>query len=137
MILLQNNIIKLDYDPATDIIEVNYPDLQGYLLPEIRNSINLMVETIRNYDVKKLLIDVSQTVVDVSDDENREISVQLAAELQHTRLQKMARVQPKDNALEAKAQENIKLIKAQGLLPYQIKTFTDKAVALIWLKENQ
>lgn len=134
MILLQNNILKLVYNPATDILEVNYPDLQGYLLPEIKNSIIHMVEVIRNYDVKLLLIDVSKTIVDVSDDENRELSVLLAAELKRTRLMKMARVYTLDNIREEKAQSNIKLIKQLGLLPYKVRSFMEKESALKWLK---
>lgn len=136
MILLQNSILKVDYNPATDIVEVNYPDLQGFLLPEIKNSINQMVEVIRNYDVKKILIDLSHTVIDVSDLESKEVSVQLAEELKNTRLQKMARVQPKDTEKELKAQENIRLLREQGLLPYQLKTFTNKSSALDWLKAD-
>jgi hypothetical protein len=52
MILHQSSIIKLEYDPATDILEVEYPDLEKFMLPEIKHAFNLMVETIRNYDVK-------------------------------------------------------------------------------------
>jgi hypothetical protein len=136
MILLQNSLIKLDYNPATDIMEVDYPDLQGFLLSEVKYSIGLMVDMIRNYDVKKMLIDVSKTIIDIEDEQSRQLSVYLAAELVRTRLQKMARIQPYDANKEVKAQENIKLIQGQGLIRYQVRSFTERQEALKWLQEN-
>lgn len=136
MILLENSIIRLDYEPATDILEVDYPDLHDSQLSEIRYSFKLMVETIRNYDVKRLLLDGSKTAIEVSDDENRELTMQFAADLVKTRLEKVARIQPIDKTREMKAQENINEIKQAGLLPYQVKTFTNRAEAKAWLKGN-
>ena len=134
MILHQNSIIKLEYSPATDILEVKYPDLQKFILFEIKESLKLMVETIRNYDVKRLLLDASSTHIDISDEENRDLSMQLAAELARTRLQRVARIQPIDPKKELKAQENIKQIEKVLPLPYQLRTFTERAAALEWLK---
>ena len=51
MILLEICIMKLEYNPATDILDVKYPNLFGYLLPEIRHSIDTLVETVISYDV--------------------------------------------------------------------------------------
>ncbi len=56
MILFVNSVIKLNYEPATDIAVVEYPDLHDYLLPEIKHSIDKMVDVIRNYDIKNLLL---------------------------------------------------------------------------------
>lgn len=135
MILHQNSILRLEYNPATDILEVKYPDLQKFMLFEVRESLKLMVETIRNYDVKRLLLDASTTIIDVSEEENRNMSMQLAAELSHTRLRKVARIQPLDPNKELRAQENIKEIEKAGHLPFQLRTFTDRSAALHWLKE--
>jgi hypothetical protein len=108
MILFQNSFIKLDYDPATDIFEVGYPDLHGYLLPEIKHSINIMIETVKNYDVKRILLDSTRTVASVNHDESREIAAYLAAGLTKTRLQLLARVQLPNAAMETRAQANIR-----------------------------
>ncbi|MBC5994534.1 hypothetical protein [Pontibacter cellulosilyticus] len=134
MILHQNSIIKLEYNPATDILEVKYPDLQRFILFEIKESLKLMVDTIRNYDVKRLLLDASSTHIDISDEENRDLSIQLAGELARTRLQKVARIQPLDPKKEQRAQENIKQIEKNLPLPYQLRSFSERTVALEWLK---
>ncbi|MFD3001963.1 hypothetical protein ACFS7Z_16440 [Pontibacter toksunensis] len=133
MILHQSSLITLDYNPATDILVVEYPDVHDFLLPHIRQSLAIMVEAIRNYDVKKLLLDASRTIIDVSEEENRQLTLQLAADLMHTRLQKVARIQPLNYVRETRAQENINRIRQEGMLPYQLETFTSKAAAMDWL----
>ena len=137
MILHQNSIIKLDYNPATDILQVDYPDLHTFHLPEISESLVLLVETIRNYDVKRLLLDASKTIIEVSEEQNKQLTLQLASDLQKTRIQKVARIQPLDQTRELTAQENIKRIQQAGLLSYQIQTFISKDEALAWLKKNE
>ncbi|GAB3204635.1 hypothetical protein ABID22_002493 [Pontibacter aydingkolensis] len=133
MILHQNSIIKLEYNPATDILEVKYPDLQKFMLFEIKESLKLMVSTVRNYDVKRLLLDASQTLIEINDEENRDLTISLATELSKTRLQKVARIKPVDLNKEARAQENIKQIEKSGSLPFAIRTFSDRADAINWL----
>jgi hypothetical protein len=134
MILLQNSILVLEYEPATDIMQVRYPDLNSMHLSEIRHSLNVMVENIRNYDVRKLLLDASNTALEVSEEDNRQITLELAGMLAKTRLLKVARVQPFDKEDEARAQKNIEAARQSGLLPYEVGSFTNRTDALNWLK---
>lgn len=136
MILHPNSPITMDYDPATDILCVEYPDLDTLMLPTIKHSMVILVEAIRNYDVRKLLLDASRTHIDVTEEESRALTMQLAADLMKTRLQKLARIQPIDPTRETNAQENIRRIMQNGLLPYQLQTFTSKAQALTWLQDS-
>ncbi|PVY42153.1 hypothetical protein [Pontibacter virosus] len=135
MILLQNSILRLEYEPATDILQVRYPDLQRYHLSEIKHSLQVMVQTIRNYDVRKLLLDARTTSIEIDDEENRQLTLDLAAMLSQTRLVKVARVQPFDPEHEARAQRNIEAARKAGALSYEVATFTTPAAALDWLKE--
>lgn len=134
MILHQNSIIRLEYNPATDILEIKYPDLQKFILLEVKESLRLMVETIRNYDVKRLLMDASSTIIELNDEDNRNLSLHLAAELAKTRLQKVARIHPIDPSKEVRAQENIRQIEKEGLMPFELRTFNDRTAAIHWLK---
>lgn len=133
MILHQSSIIKLEYNPTTDILEVEYPDLEKFMLSEIRHALTLMVETIRNYDVKRLLLDASKTSVNVSEEENTQLTLQLAKDLATTRLQKLARITPSNQYREIKAQENINQAKQSGAMPYLLESFTNRAIAIEWL----
>jgi len=134
MILFENSVIKLDYDPVTDIAVVEYPDLHDYMLSEIKHSIDILVETIRNYDVKKLLLDSTRTVSSVKEEESRDIATYLAAGIMKTRVQKVARVQSPVSAVETRAQGNIKHIKESQALPFLLQNFTDGEEALAWLQ---
>lgn len=135
MILFENSVIRLDYDPATDIVVVEYPDLHDYLLPEIKHSLDIMVEVVRNYDIKKLMLDSNRTVSSVQESESRHVAVYLAAGIAKTRVQKVARVQSPVEAVESRAQGNIKHLQESQQLPFQLQNFTDKETALEWLKK--
>lgn len=136
MILLSNSIVELNYDPATDVLEVAYPDLHDYLLLEIRHTIDSMIETIKNYHISKMLLDSSRTSILVSQERSAEISMYLAAGLAKTRLSKLARLQSSSTAVETTAQNNIKHINTSLNLPFKLQNFTCKAEALAWLTEK-
>jgi small-conductance mechanosensitive channel len=136
MVLFENSIVKLDYDPATDIIEVAYPDLHTYLLAEIKYTIDQMVDIIKSYDIKKLLLDSSKTRISVSEEESREISAYLARGLATTRIQKVARLQSPSQSVEKLAQNNIKNLEQSKVMPFQLTNFSDKTEAIVWLKEK-
>ena len=133
MILLQNSILKLDYNPATDILEIDYPDLHGFLVLEIKHNINSLVDIVKNYDIKKVLLDSTKTVMSVSAEESKQVATYLAAGLAQTRVQQVARVQSRSTNVETTAQDNIKHIQTSLSLPFQLRNFTSKADAIAWL----
>ena len=134
MILFRNSILILDYNPSTDILEVDYPDFPDYLIPEIKNSLDILFDHVRSYDVKKLLIDSSKTLTDVKDEDSRVVAMYLVNGLIKTRLQKVARVQSLVFSVENRAQENLKQIQQYVNLPFQVQNFRSKSDALTWLK---
>lgn len=132
MILFQSGLIKLDYDPATDILSVDMPSINYNLAAEFRRALDIIVENVRNYDVKKLLVDARKSVVEMETEDYAALVAGFTSDLKNTRLQKGARI-VSDNRLR----ENIvqKVIEdAQPVSLYQ--TFTAKADALAWLKGN-
>lgn len=133
MVLFDNSLIRLDYDPATDVMEVEYPDLHDYLLTDIKRSIDTLLDTVKNYDVKRLLLDSTRTIISIGDVESREIATYLAAGLTRTRVQKVARVQSPNATVENTAQHNIRHISAAQVLPFELQNFSNKAMALEWL----
>lgn len=136
MILYDNSLIKIDYNPASDILEVAYPDLHEYLLPEIKHSINKLVENVISYDVKRLLLDSSHTVVAVEVEKSRGITTYLAAGLLKTRIQKLARLQSFNPTVELIAEGNISYVNQIMALPFELRNFTSKKQATAWLVEE-
>ena len=133
MILFQNSLVTLTYQPATDVLEVQYPDLHGYLLPEIKHTINILVDTIRNYDVKRVLLDSTKTVISVTAEESRNVTQWLAAGFITTRLQKVARLQSNSEEVEQTAASNIAHVQQAHQLSFALKNFSDYNEAIAWL----
>ncbi|WP_205500183.1 hypothetical protein [Rufibacter psychrotolerans] len=135
MVLFENFLVKLEYNPVADIMEVAYPDLDAHLLPEIRHSMEILVDHVASYDVKNLLLDSSHSAVSVGEEESKEISASLTAGLARTRLQKLARVQAGSPAVEAAAEKNLQVAQT-ALLPFELRNFSNKQDALTWLGSN-
>ena len=135
MILYQNALIVLDYNPSTDILSVEWLNIQPYNLPEIRHTLEMLVESIRNYDVKKLLIDGSKTTVspELDEAEYRNIVFKFVSDISKTRLQKSARITTPDQVREAKSKQ----LSAEAIknthLTIQSQDFATKSEALEWL----
>lgn len=137
MILYQDNVVKLDYSPANDVIELVWPDMQEVYFPEIKQALNKTVEAIRLYDVKNLLIDASNTSAAFNTSESQALSMELVKELSFTRLQRMARVESQDIAREQANVAQLREIKKATELSFEFQTFADKASALEWLQAEQ
>ncbi|GHA66658.1 hypothetical protein [Pontibacter akesuensis] len=129
MILFQNGLITLDYNPATDLLHVEWPQFQEYAVSEARHALQVMVETIRNYDIKKLFLDTRQVQVDVSDAEYMAVLREFGADLANTRLSKVSRMVATDHNRE----RNVQSVKEQLQLSFPLMDFTDQDSALEWL----
>lgn len=136
MILFDNSLIKLNYHPAYDILEVAYPDLHEFLLREIKHSIDIIIENIINYDIKRVLLDSSKTIIAVDVDKSRQITSYLTAGLMRTRIQRLARIQSLNATVETTAQSNIKYVRETLSLPFELKSFPSKTEASEWLKTS-
>ncbi|WP_439882735.1 hypothetical protein ACSX1A_06100 [Pontibacter sp. MBLB2868] len=136
MRLCQNSTFSLDYDAASDILHINYTDLQGLSLSDVMYSLQLLVEAIRTYQVKKLLLDLSRSIIEVSDDKNKAITVQFLSDLILTQVQKVARIQRVDPHVEKVVQTSLEHLKEVGLIPFQLQTFASKSDAIAWLLEE-
>ncbi|MHC2990607.1 hypothetical protein OB13_03020 [Pontibacter sp. HJ8] len=137
MILYQDNVVKLDYSPAKDVIELVWPDMQEVFLPEIRQALAKTVEVIRLYDVKNLLIDASNSSVVLNASESHALSIEMVKELSYTRLQRLARIETQDMAREQANVAQWSEIKKVAQVSFEFQTFADKSSALEWLQAKQ
>lgn len=133
MVLFNNSLIRLDYTPATDILAVEYPDLHDFLLADIKRSINTLVDTVKHYDVKRLMLDSTRTISSVSEEASKEIATYLAAGLMNTRVEKVARVQSGNVNVENTALENMKHVRQSLSLPFALRNFAGRLEAEAWL----
>ena len=126
--LIYTGIITLDYNPATDVLVTGMPDIRQFGLAEVSFCLGLIVETIRNYDIKHLLLDANQSVVEMEDEPYRTLTAKFSTDLMQTRLRKMARVATADAG-----QEERPSISAELHLPMASRNFPSQAEAMGWL----
>ena len=137
MILFRNALIVLEYEPSTDILTVEWPNLETYLLPEVRMALKTLVEYIRSYDVKRLLIDASKskTAPGLMDSpEYKEVITNFVIDLSQTRLQKSARIIALDPEREIKTQKLTTEIRSETKFQVKNQEFHTKEEAIAWLK---
>ncbi|QCR23758.1 hypothetical protein [Pontibacter sp. SGAir0037] len=135
MILFENSMFKLDYDPASDILEIDYPDLQDYLLREVKHTMDIVLDIVRNYNIRHVLFNSTAAATsNITVEESRELIMYFATGLVKTRLVKLARIRSADFATEARIEESIKQAASQFIYtPFELQDFTDKGQALDWL----
>jgi DNA primase large subunit len=133
MIVYQNHLITLTYTPESDTLMIDWPDVESYTFPEVRESFQKIVEVLKNYDVKNLLLDASTGFIRLKYSEFLTLIREFATNLLQTRLQKFARVLPKDPERE----ESVKTIQKELANSYQYRDFKSKAAALRWFQSGK
>ena len=131
--IIPNPVIKLDYSPANDILSVEWPDVHEYSVSEAEFTFDVIVETIRLYDVKYLLTDTRKGIVEVAEPRYKEMILRFARGLAATRLQKVARVVTKSTLREKAVNE----ARQQAQLAAQVKSFYNAVEAFQWLTSKQ
>ncbi|MBA9075437.1 MULTISPECIES: hypothetical protein [Rufibacter] len=132
MILYQSGFLTLDYDPATDILFVEWPDVHEFLVPEINQTLQILVDHLKSYDIKRLLVDASQAALEIPPQEYKEVLKEFGLNLMTTRLEKLARIITPNPARE----HNVEEAKQEVGLTLRLQTFPDKQEALLWLEEE-
>jgi hypothetical protein len=135
--LLYNGIITLDYNPTTDILLTSMPDVKQFTLPEVSFCLGLIVDNIRNFDIKNLLLDSSQSVVEIEEESYKAITSKFAVDLMSTRLQKIARVGTTDTSREEKSAKLSTELKQELNLPIAFKNFSNQTEAMAWLLASE
>ncbi|MEJ8804362.1 hypothetical protein [Pontibacter sp. H249] len=131
--LIPNKFIKLEYDPAKDVLYFRWPDFYEYAVPELKYVLKSITDTIKSYDIKYLIIDASKSVISISDPLYVEVTTQFSIDLKFTRLKKSARIIDDITLREAQVKE----IKAKAGLVLETKSFKTYNEALEWLLSNE
>jgi 6-pyruvoyl-tetrahydropterin synthase len=127
--IIPNSLIKLDYDPVLDVLSVEWPDFYYYSISEAAYTLDIIIETVKQYDVKYLLTDTRKSTVDITTSQYKEIILKFAKDLATTRLQKVARVVTESTLRE----KSISEVKQEAHLTVPIRNFGKLEEALQWL----
>lgn len=132
MIIFKNGFICLFFEPATDILSFEMPNVDSVVMPEMERSLNIIVEHTRNYDVKRILLDARNTNIWVEEKVYAGIIAAFYQNLSSTRVQRIARVVK----LESKREHIVKKVLDAAVLPMEVQRFTEEESAREWLLES-
>lgn len=127
--IIPSKFLKLEYNPATDILYVEWPDIYEYSSPELKFILGEVLNTIRSYDVKKVLADSTRSRVTLNPVEYEEIVDQFTKNLMDTRLEKFARLTTGQGFREYAAGKAAEAL--QGIC--NVENFYDLEEAINWL----
>lgn len=133
MILHQDGLIELVYEPKTDILSVKWPDLRLTATSAIQYSFTKLIDTINHYHITKLLIDSSGNSGEVDNQDYQALALKLSRDLAATRLEKVARIISADKVRESRTQAYAQEIKAVVSFKLVSQEFEEKASAIAWL----
>ncbi|RAU84341.1 hypothetical protein [Pontibacter arcticus] len=129
MILFESYAVRLDYDPATDILTADLSQVNEFYKLEIQEAFQAIATTVSHYDVKRLLMDSRKRIVAVDNETYSFLLNDFLQKLKETRLQRMARLHSGIAARETLADR----MQEQVATHFEMVTFTDKDKALAWL----
>jgi len=111
---------------------IKWPTIESLYLPEILNSVSLLVENIKNYNIKNLLVDASETRAHSSREDADRVVRAFIEGLKKTHLEKLARVESAIQERESVLKELMPLYNLE--CPFEIRFFKDLNSALNWLQ---
>ncbi|OKL39604.1 hypothetical protein [Pontibacter flavimaris] len=127
--IIPNKFIQLDYNPTTDVLFIEWPNMHDYSLPEMRFIMEEVIASVKHYDIKKILADSRQSTITLDDETYGQLINGLALLLQTTRLEKFARLTTAELNRETIASHAASLVKDS----IQYQSFDDAGVAMAWL----
>lgn len=127
--VIPNPVIKLNYDPARDVLSVVWPDVHDDMMSETMYILDTIVESVKLYDIKYLLIDARKGVISIPVHAYKAIMLKFTWDLEATSLQKLARVVTAGSQRERQINE----VTQEILLPVPIMSFYSVEDALGWL----
>ncbi|MBB6610671.1 hypothetical protein H7F15_06455 [Pontibacter sp. Tf4] len=137
MLLHKDGLIELRYEVANDVLLMNWPDLTGITLPEIDYSIRKIIDTLRHYDIKNLLIDSRQSKLsDLSQEEYQGVLITFVQQLKTTRLQRLARISTVDSRREDVVDDTAELALKKMGIDFVFRNFAEQQAAYSWLTEK-
>ncbi|MGV3541445.1 MAG: hypothetical protein ACO1OQ_16635 [Rufibacter sp.] len=128
--ILDNKLIRLDYNPAKDLLQMEWPDMGNYSLPEFIHILDNVIATVRHYDIGYLLIDASHTPEVITEQAYMDLAIKFLEDLRTTRVKKVARLVANSQLREHQAKE----VSDRTHSTLNFQTFVNLTVALSWLE---
>jgi hypothetical protein len=132
MILHKDRYFEHQYDVKLDLVQVRWPDIEDIYLPEIFHSVNTLVENIKNYNIRNLLVDARDTKPLTSYHDADRVVEAFTVGLSHSRLEKLARIESPNYQRENMLKQLTADLNTR--FTYRTMFFKDLESAFAWLQ---
>ena len=129
MQLYKSRNIILRYNIASAILSVEWPTRKEPSISEVRQSLQVLVNYIRKYNIENLLLNESENVFLPHKAEYKLIVTQFKRALQSTRIKRVARVMTSQIEREEAIKNLIKILEPEVVL----RNFNTRTAAIAWL----
>lgn len=132
--------MDLHYDPATDILHIDWPELDRVEPGEVDQNFALIKDVINQYFIKRFLLDARKTSHLPDTELLREQMIKFFMQLSGTTLQKVARL-GSSNLQRAAIAEIVKDVLTSDVTcanqqTFQFRDFENEDLATKWLLED-
>lgn len=121
---------------TSDILTVKWPPMPK-ANSEVEYTFQKLLDTIKHYDIKRLLIDSRKSKTVTEDKVKQQLMQKLMMDFMATRLQKIARLTSEDLACEKKSRELGNALAAKFPGKIANKNFQRQPETLAWLKGTE
>ena len=137
MVIYSDSLIYLDFDSQTDILWVKWPHLVNEPLEIARPAIDKIIETIKHFQVSKLLIDTKDTSTNIPEEDFKILAREFVLSLATSNLKKVARVIYAEPKRELRAKILLDQLAVWLTPDFQSREFTDIKSAFAWLERDE
>jgi len=133
MILYQNELLKLDFQPSQRLLEITWPSFEGRSKEESKLIITRVLNAINDYEVNYLLIDAKATNLGIEISQFHDLASFFITELPKTSVKRVARISTYDQNRE----QLVNHLASGQPMDIDYSNFTNKTEALAWLLPEQ
>ncbi|MBC3538380.1 hypothetical protein ACFSC6_16660 [Rufibacter sediminis] len=135
MIIFENWLITISYEPAEDIMYAKLPSVEEYGAKELRRALDIVADQVSTHATKNLILDSSDvSVVKMEDRVYRPTVQDFIIKLTSTQLLRFARVNNSIQNLQARAVSTVAEIFQGKESTIEFRAFNDKGDAFEWLR---
>jgi hypothetical protein len=134
MILHSDRYFEHLYDVKLDMVSVKWPTIESIYLPEILNSVSILVQNVINYNIRNMLVDASETKLLADYNDADKVVNMFVDGLAKSRLEKLARIE----SVNLDREIMLKLLASElnSKYNYETRFFNDYSSAFKWLEQG-
>ena len=137
MVIYSDSLIHLELDPKTDILKVNWPHLVDEPMLIVRPTIAKILDSIRYFNVSKLLIDTKDTGTNIKEEDFKSLNKEVVAILAISNVKKLARIIYAEPLREIRAKILTDALSERLGTSFKTREFNDENSALAWLENGE